>query len=129
MFPIGPNPTTPLPTRRGFLADMAGGGLGMVALGAMLARDGLISPAASLAAQTPVGGVELEVNPLAARVVRMVVALRTADREAEPDARRGADAIHHGINAVLFDVDPVFLVCQRLSVEGRGQALLLRRFG
>ena len=53
------------PTRRRFLADAAGGGLGMIALGAMLARDGVLSPGKALAAGTPVGGVELDVvSPL-----------------------------------------------------------------
>jgi uncharacterized protein (DUF1501 family) len=55
------------PTRRRFLANLSGGGLGMTALGAMLAKDGLLSPNAALAGESPIGGVDMELNPLAAR--------------------------------------------------------------
>ena len=61
-------------SRRRFLANLGGGGgLGMIALGAMLADDGLLRPGAALAADTPLGGVDLEAavptaaGPLAAR--------------------------------------------------------------
>ena len=53
----------------------------------------------------------------------MVVALRAADGEAEPDRARRADAIEDAVDAELLDVDTAFLIEGRVAVEARGDTL------
>ena len=59
----------------------------------------------------------------------MVVALRAADRQTEPDRARRADAIDHAVDAELLDVDAAFLVEGRVAVEACGDALGFARVG
>ena len=53
----------------------------------------------------------------------MVVALRAADGQAEPDRARRADAIEDAVDAELLHVDAAFLVGGRVAMEARGDAL------
>ena len=57
------------------------------------------------------------------RIELVVVALRAADGEAEPDRARRADAVDHAVDAELLDVDAAFLIEGRVAVEARGDAL------
>ncbi len=67
-------------------------------------------------------GEEPVVIALADRVVLVVVALRTADGEAEQDGTRRVDPVHDRLDAELLDVDPAFLVDRRIPVEaGRNE--------
>ena len=72
-------------------------------------------------------GKELVILPLAERVELVVVALTTADREAEPDAAGGVHAVNNRIDAELLQVDAALLVDHRVAMEtGRGQLVRSR---
>ena len=59
----------------------------------------------------------------------MVVALGTADREAEPHAPRCRHPVEDGVDAKLFLVDPPFFVDLRVAVEAGGDPLLVGGVG
>src|SRR4029079_16881343 len=60
-------------------------------------------------------------------VVLVSLALRTADRQAEPDGTCGANAIDGGGEAELLDVDAALFVDHRVAMEPGGDALGSRR--
>ena len=59
----------------------------------------------------------------------MVVAARAADRQAQKGRSGRADAVNHGLDAVLLVVDAAFLIDHRVAVKAGGDQLLLRRVG
>ena len=67
-------------------------------------------------------GEELVILALGDRVVLVVVALGTADRQTEEDRPGRVDAIDDRIDAELFDVDPPLLVDQRIAMKAGGDA-------
>ena len=74
-------------------------------------------------------GKELIVLSLADGVELVVVALRAADGEAQPDCSRGGDAVKDALDAELFLVDATLLIDLRIAMEAGGDELLARGLG
>ena len=58
------------------------------------------------------------------RIVLMIVTLRAADREAEPDRTHGVGAINGLFKESLVQFDATLTVAQRIAVEAGGDAIL-----
>ena len=57
----------------------------------------------------------------------MIVTLRTADRQPQPDRADGADSIHHLLDAQLLAIDSTFPIRQRVTVKARSDLLVCSR--
>src|SRR5207247_8565919 len=71
-------------------------------------------------------GEELVILALADRVELVVVALGTADREAEPDLAGRVDAIDNRLAAELLLIDTPLAIGQRVAVKARRDLLIDR---
>src|SRR5262249_33278385 len=69
-------------------------------------------------------GEELVVLALRQGVVLVVVTLSAAERQAEPDAGGGVDAIDDGLDAELLAIDAALAIGERVAVEA-GRYFLL----
>src|SRR5262245_9724009 len=74
-------------------------------------------------------GEELIILALTYRVVLVVVALSTTDRQAQKHGAGRVDPIDDRLDAELFDIDPPFLVDRRIAVEPGCDPLRERRAG
>ena len=74
-------------------------------------------------------GKQAVVIALRQRVVLVVVALGTSERQPHPDGRGRADPVDHGMEAKLERIDPALFVEHRVAVKSRGHDLIARRVG
>lgn len=66
---------------------------------------------------------ELVILFLADGIVLVVVTLRAADAESQPDGADGVGAIDDLLDAKLFAIDTAFTVGERVAVKARGHEL------